>query len=83
MCTSIKKNPNFIVEFSVSSLTKLLSEGDGPAVKPSNSTEGLTIRVGIEYPSAVVVVSGGYLGFTFTAKQFMEKLLGSKKTNPI
>jgi hypothetical protein len=60
----------------MSSLTKSLSGGDGPAVKPLNSIEGLTIRDGIEYPSAVVVVSDGYAGFTFTAKQFMEKLLG-------
>jgi hypothetical protein len=34
---------------------------------------GLTIKVGIEYPSAVVVVSGGYVGFTFTVKHFIEK----------
>lgn len=67
--------PEFIVKFTKSSLTKLLSGGDGPAVKPLNSIVGLTIRVGIEYPSAVVVVSGGYVGFTFTAKQFTEKLL--------
>jgi hypothetical protein len=63
------------VEFTKSSLTKLLSGGDAPAVKPLNSIVGLTIRVEIEYPSAVVVVSGGYVGFTFTAKEFMENLL--------
>jgi hypothetical protein len=67
--------PKFIVEFTKSSLTKLLSGGDGPAVKPLNSIVGLIIIVGIEYPSAVVVVSGGYVGFTFTAKQFMKNLL--------
>jgi hypothetical protein len=59
----------------MSSLTKLLSGGDGPAVKSLNSIVGLTIRVGIEYPSAMGVVSDGYVGFTFTAKQFMENLL--------
>jgi hypothetical protein len=49
-----------------SPLTKLLSTGGRPAVKPLNSKVGLTIKDAIEYPSAVVAVCGGYDGFTFS-----------------
>jgi len=51
----------------------LLSRGSGPADKPLNSTVGLTIKDAIEYPSAVVVVSGGYDGFTFSKTVYRQR----------
>lgn len=63
-----------------SPLTKLLSRGGGPADKPLNSIVGLTIKDAKEYPSAVVVVSGGYDGFTFSKTVYRQRCLTTTKT---